>query len=114
MATKRKQPADKKLLALSNALVVDGHPARVRPCTLVIEEGRISDVVSAAPAGAEVIDCGGRLVTAGFVCAHTHLYSALARGMPQPLEAPLNFVQILERVWWKLDRALDAASLEAS
>jgi cytosine/adenosine deaminase-related metal-dependent hydrolase len=53
-------------------------------------------------------------VTAGQVCAHTHLYSALARGMPAPREAPLNFVQILERVWWKLDRALDSASLEAS
>ncbi|MBI3373882.1 MAG: amidohydrolase family protein [Betaproteobacteria bacterium] len=52
---------------------------------------------------------------AGFVNAHTHLYSGLAPfGMPAPSETPAEFVQILERVWWKLDRALDAASLRIS
>ena len=52
---------------------------------------------------------------AGFVNAHTHLYSGLVPfGMPAPEPAPENFVQILERVWWRLDRALDAASLRAS
>ena len=51
----------------------------------------------------------------GHVCAHTHLYSALAPlGMPAPEPAPENFLQILERVWWRLDRALDEASLRAS
>jgi len=34
--------------------------------------------------------------------------------MPPPEPAPENFVQILERVWWRLDRALDEASLRAS
>jgi cytosine/adenosine deaminase-related metal-dependent hydrolase len=51
----------------------------------------------------------------GFVCAHTHLYSALAPyGMPAPAVPPENFVQILERIWWKLDRALDETALRAS
>lgn len=51
----------------------------------------------------------------GAVNAHTHLYSGLASlGMPQPSAPPQNFVQILERVWWRLDRALDRASLRAS
>ena len=51
----------------------------------------------------------------GLVNAHTHLYSGLVPfGMPEPTPAPENFVQILERVWWKLDRALDADSLRAS
>jgi cytosine/adenosine deaminase-related metal-dependent hydrolase len=52
---------------------------------------------------------------AGFVNAHTHLYSGLAPfGMPAPAEAPPDFLAILERVWWKLDRALDARSLRIS
>lgn len=52
---------------------------------------------------------------AGFVNAHTHLYSGLAPfGMPAPEAAPENFVQILERVWWRLDRALEAESLRLS
>jgi cytosine/adenosine deaminase-related metal-dependent hydrolase len=52
---------------------------------------------------------------AGLVNAQTHLYSGPAPfGMPVPAETPQNFVQILERVWWKLDRALDARSLGVS
>jgi cytosine/adenosine deaminase-related metal-dependent hydrolase len=51
----------------------------------------------------------------GYVNAHTHIYSALAPyGMPAPKVAPRNFVQILERVWWRLDRALDERSIVAS
>jgi putative selenium metabolism protein SsnA len=61
-----------------------------------------------------VVDCQGRLVLPGFVCAHTHLYSALARGMPAPSPAPANFREILERVWWRLDCALDAEAIELS
>jgi len=47
-------------------------------------------------------------VTAGLVCGHHHLYSALARGMPAPPHQPTTFLQILEQVWWRLDIALDA------
>ncbi len=60
------------------------------------------------------IDSGGALVVPGNVCAHTHLYSALARGMPYALAPPENFVQILQRIWWRLDRALDEESIRAS
>ncbi len=55
------------------------------------------------------------MTAAGFVNAHTHIYSGLAPfGMPEPADAPQNFVQILERIWWKLDRALDARALRTS
>lgn len=72
-------------------------------------------VVAKAPRGAIRLPCAQGEITSGAVCAHTHLYSGLARyGMPPPVPAPENFLQILERVWWKLDRALDARSLHAS
>jgi cytosine/adenosine deaminase-related metal-dependent hydrolase len=45
--------------------------------------------------------------TAGLVCAHHHLYSSLARGMPAPPTTPTTFRQILEQVWWRIDAALD-------
>ncbi len=49
------------------------------------------------------------------VNAHTHIYSGLAPlGMPMPVPAPANFVSILDQIWWRLDRALDPASLAAS
>ncbi len=45
--------------------------------------------------------------TPGLVCAHHHLYSALARGMPAPPCLPTSFGEILEQIWWRLDVALD-------
>jgi len=45
--------------------------------------------------------------TRGLVCAHHHLYSSLARGMPAPPRTPTSFTEILELVWWRLDAALD-------
>lgn len=50
----------------------------------------------------------------GLVCAHHHLYSGLARGMPAPRSTPTDFASILEQVWWRLDRALDLEMLEWS
>ena len=47
------------------------------------------------------------VTTPGLVCGHHHLYSALARGMPAPAQPPTTFTEILERVWWRLDVALD-------
>lgn len=48
-----------------------------------------------------------RETTPGMVCAHHHLYSTLARGMPPPPETPTTFGGILEQIWWRLDAALD-------
>ena len=45
--------------------------------------------------------------TAGLICAHHHLYSTLARGMPATAKTPSNFLEILQQVWWRLDAALD-------
>lgn len=45
--------------------------------------------------------------TPGMVCAHHHLYSSLARGMPAPPSSPDSFISVLENIWWRLDAALD-------
>lgn len=50
----------------------------------------------------------------GLVCAHHHLYSTLARGMPAPPRTPTDFRSILEQVWWRLDSALDAEMIRWS
>jgi putative selenium metabolism protein SsnA len=62
----------------------------------------------------EVVDLGGALLMPGLVNAHTHLYSTLARGMPAPRVLPMNFTEILENVWWPLDRALNKSSVRLS
>ncbi len=55
---------------------------------------------------AEAVNCAGQVVLPGFICAHHHFYSTMARGMAIPGEPASNFVEILERLWWKLDKAL--------
>jgi cytosine/adenosine deaminase-related metal-dependent hydrolase len=62
----------------------------------------------------QVIDCTGKYITQSFVCGHHHVYSALARGMGAPKKNPENFNEILEYVWWTLDKCLDAEMIEAS
>jgi putative selenium metabolism protein SsnA len=98
-------------LVIQGGAAFHGDPAAARPGDVFVDGGL---VVAEAPAGAEVLDARGCLVLPGFVVAHHHLYSALARGMPGPSEAPASFVEVLERVWWRLDRALDGDLVELS
>jgi cytosine/adenosine deaminase-related metal-dependent hydrolase len=64
--------------------------------------------------GTETIDCTGRLVTKSFAVGHHHAYSALARGMGAPRKTPRNFLEILQYIWWTLDKQLDAGLTEMS
>ena len=103
-------------MLLENATVATLDPPRVEKASLRIVGERILERGPAlAPTeGEEVLDLEGALVLPGLVNAHTHLYSALARGMPPPAEPPRSFVEILEKVWWRLDRALDEESIHLS
>lgn len=72
-------------------------------------------VAAEAPADIAAFKCADGEITPGAVCAHTHMYSGLAPyGMPPPDPPPEDFLQILDKVWWRLDRALDPAALSAS
>ncbi len=62
----------------------------------------------------EILDCTGRFVTKSFGNAHHHAYSALSRGMPAPPKFPRNFLEILQLIWWRLDKTLDRDMVEAS
>jgi putative selenium metabolism protein SsnA len=63
---------------------------------------------------AEAVDCQGKIILPGFICTHHHFYSTMARGMSIPGEPASNFVEILERLWWKVDRALDDEAITLS
>ncbi len=54
----------------------------------------------------DVIDGDGMLVLPGFVLGHTHIYSTFARGLALPFN-PKDFQDILNQLWWKIDRQLD-------
>lgn len=52
-----------------------------------------------------VYDVRGRLIMPGMINAHTHIYSAFARGFGPSKPTP-NFLKILENMWWHLDKEL--------
>jgi len=103
-------------MLLKGARLATFDPPRLDEADLRIEGERIAErgPALATHAGEDVLDLDGAVVMPGLVNAHTHLYSALARGMPAPATAPRSFVEILQRVWWKLDRALDAEAVRLS
>lgn len=103
-------------MLLKGGLLATLDPVSIAPGDLRVMDGRIVERgPRLAPAPEEeVADLTGRLVLPGLVNAHTHLYSALARGMPGPPAPPRNFVEVLEMVWWRLDRALDEESVYLS
>jgi putative selenium metabolism protein SsnA len=63
---------------------------------------------------ADKLDARGQYVMPGNICAHTHFYGAFARGMALPGAAPKDFPEILERLWWRLDKALTLEDARAS
>ena len=93
-------------MLLAGATLVGLDPPHVESGDLRIDGDRIAER-GRGLAGAEAVDVAGCLVLPGLVNAHTHLYSALARGMRWPTPPPRSFIEILEKVWWRLDRALD-------
>ena len=60
------------------------------------------------------LDAGGQYVMPGNICAHTHFYGAFARGLAIPGSAPKDFPDILEKLWWPLDKSLTEEDVRAS
>ncbi len=63
---------------------------------------------------AEFVDARGGVIMPGFINAHTHIYSGLARGLSIEGNNPTNFLEILEGMWWAIDRKLTLDRTKAS
>lgn len=72
---------------------------------LIAEVGDTSTLNNKYPQ-ARFIDAQGKVIMPGMTNTHMHLYSTFARGMALKDAPPKDFVQILERLWWRLDKAL--------
>ena len=63
---------------------------------------------------AEFLDARGGVIMPAFINAHTHIYSALARGLSIKGNNPTNFYEVLDGTWWAIDRKLTLKGTKAS
>jgi len=110
------------MILIGNGTVItqdDSRPLIGSGC-VVVEDGLITDLGTTRdmkekyPRGA-FYDAAGRVIMPGLINAHGHIYSAFARGMTlKDSKVSKNFTQILENLWWRVDRALDLPEIEYS
>lgn len=92
--------------------VLPGHALFIKD-GLIADLGADKDLLAKYPKE-EKLDAGGQYLMPGNICAHTHFYGAYARGLAIPGPAPKDFPEILKRLWWPLDKALDEESVRYS
>lgn len=92
--------------------VVEGHALLIQG-NKIAQIGLQSELLNDHPE-AEQLDAQGQYVMPGSIVAHTHFYGAFARGLAIPGPAPKDFPEILQKLWWPLDKALGMADVCAS
>ena len=80
---------------------------------VVKEVGALADLKAKYP-DAEFVDAKGGVIMPGLINVHTHIYSGLARGLAIEGNNPTNFLEVLEGMWWNIDRHLTLDGTRAS
>ena len=108
-------------ILLKNATYIDWETLEFLNTNIIVHEGVDGAIEFKSPGELpkdhlfdRIINCSGKYVTKSFGVGHHHVYSALAKGMPPPKKNPENFLEILQYVWWTLDKCLDKDIIEAS
>jgi cytosine/adenosine deaminase-related metal-dependent hydrolase len=86
---------------------------------LVINDGKIIDYGNTGDIldkykQAEYIDAKGKVIMPGLINTHGHIYSAFARGMNLDGPTSKNFLDILNNLWWRLDKTLSLEDIKYS
>ena len=94
-------------ISQTNLAVESGLQGGIRQLENIPEKDAFSDED-------RIIHCSRKLVTKSFGCGHHHIYATLARGMPAPRKIPTDFTEVLQYIWWHIDKRLDLEMIEAS
>jgi putative selenium metabolism protein SsnA len=108
-------------LLIKNGIIVtmDGKRRILEDHAVAVDGGRVVEIDRTANLAkkhsrAEVIEASGHIVMPGIICSHSHLYGMLLRAAPLNIEPPSDFTQILQRVWWPTDEAMNFDDAYAS
>lgn len=89
----------------NGAIVIEG--------SLIKEIGPCAEMRAKFP-GTEFLDAHGGVIMPGLINPHNHIYSAFARGMAIKGYSAANFMEVLEGLWWRMDRCLTQENNELS
>ena len=67
------------------------------------EVGSLTEMKAKYPE-AEFVDAKGGVIMPAFIDTHAHIYSAMARGLSIKGYNPKGFLDILDGLWWTVDR----------
>ena len=81
----------------NGAVAMDGN--------VIKKVGTLEEVKKEFPE-AEFIDAKGGVIMPAFINTHEHIYSAMARGLSIKGYNPKGFLDILDGMWWTIDRHL--------
>lgn len=108
------------MLIINGKLITWDEPNQIlEGYALYLSDGRIAEIAPQQELltrypQEEQLDANGQYVMPGNICAHTHFYGAFSRGMAIPVSPPKDFPEILQKLWWPLDRALTLNDVRAS
>jgi putative selenium metabolism protein SsnA len=100
------------MLITNGTIITWEQPNRIlENCSICIEGETIKEIGQTSEMllryrDTEIIDAQGQFILPGNICAHTHFYGAFARGLGIPGLPPKDFPEILEKLWWPLDKSL--------
>ncbi len=102
------------MLLIGNGKVITRDTARpiINNGCVAIKENKIIEIglteeLKKKYINARFIDARSRLIMPGFINTHMHYYSTFARGMASDSPPAKNLVDILNGLWWRLDRVLN-------
>ncbi len=109
------------MLLVGNGRVVtrDAKTPFIENGCVAIENEQIKEVgelnaIKAKYPDATFVDAKGGVIMPGFINAHNHIYSAFARGLNIKGPANHTFLEILDNLWWTIDRNLLLEDTQAS
>ncbi|EAY06707.1 Amidohydrolase family protein [Trichomonas vaginalis G3] len=91
------------ICSLNSDLIKDG--AVVFENDTIIEIGKTAEMRK-KHFGSKFVNANDKLIMPGLINAHGHYYGFFSRGMSLKDPPPFTFLEVLQRLWWRLDRAL--------
>jgi putative selenium metabolism protein SsnA len=108
------------MLIINGKVVKWGEPAEILEDQailikdgVIIQIGKQADLLQIFPEE-ELVNAHSQYVMPGNICAHTHFYGAFSRGMSIQGGSPKNFLEILQKLWWPLDKSLSLEDVKYS